>query len=658
MLGYIKKNKMSTRLTIVLLLFTICSFAQKREELVVSADKSIAEISPSMWGIFFEDINFAADGGLYAELIKNRSFEFANPLMGWSTEGKGKLLVINDGLRNPKNARYISIEPDNATFSLTNEGFRGIGLHENGTYKLSLRGKLVSDTQPKIVVQLLDTTNKIISERELTGLKPEWDTYSIVFKSSKTIQKAKFRLVFSGTGLVNLDMISLFPTDTWKGRPNGLRKDLVQKLADLKPGFVRFPGGCIVEGRDLANRYQWKETVGNPFDRKVMINRWNTEFDYRPAPDYFQTFGLGFYEYFQLAEDIGAKALPILNCGMACQFNTAELVANTELDPYIQDAVDLIEFANGDTTTKWGNLRAKMGHPKPFNLDRLGVGNEQWGPQYIEKYKLFEAVLKAKYPNVKLIGAAGPFAGGELFNFAWDKFKLTNVDFIDEHYYMAPDWFLKNAGRYDNYDRKGPRIFAGEFAAHDKEGKAPESRNTWFSALTEAAFMTGLERNADLVQMSSYAPLLAHVEAWQWRPDLIWFDNLSSVATPNYWVQKMYSNFKGTNVVSILKAGKTIIGKDSLYANAVEDKVKKQLIVKLVNTSAVSKEYDLVISGAKGISKKAVTYTLQSDVLSTMNSLQNPDNVIPKTSSIDVKNGKANVKMPKFSFIVIVVSKK
>jgi len=658
MLEFIKKNKMRIKITALLLCISLYSLAQKKEEIVVSADKNLAEISPSMWGIFFEDINFAADGGLYAELIKNRSFEFSHPLMGWKTEGKGKLLVVNHGANSPKNARYISVEPGAGTFSLTNEGFRGIGLKANETYKLSFKGKLVSAAQPKIIVQLIDTTNKVIAEKELKDLKSDWNTYSVELKSSLTVQKAKFRMVFSGSGLVNLDMISLFPVNTWKRRPNGLRKDLVQKLADLKPGFVRFPGGCIVEGRDLANRYQWKETVGNPFDRKVMINRWNTEFDYRPAPDYFQTFGLGFYEYFQLAEDIGAKALPILNCGMACQFNTAELVANTELDPYIQDAVDLIEFANGDTTTKWGNLRAKMGHPKPFNLDRIGVGNEQWGAQYIEKYKLFEAVLKVKHPDIKLVGAAGPYASGEYFNFAWDKFKLTNVDFIDEHYYMSPDWFLKNAGRYDNYDRNGPRIFAGEFAAHDKEGKAPESRNTWFSALTEAAFMTGLERNADLVQMSSYAPLLAHVEAWQWRPDLIWFDNLNSVATPNYWVQKMYSNYKGTNVVSILKDGKTLIGRDSLYANAVEDRIKNQLIIKLVNTSAIAREYDLVINGREQFIKKAKLYSLQNDELSTINSLQNPDMIIPKESSIDLKSNKAAIKMPKYSFMVIVVDKK
>ncbi|WP_316830100.1 alpha-L-arabinofuranosidase C-terminal domain-containing protein [Pedobacter aquatilis] len=649
---------MYKRITFLFLFVSFCAFAQQKNVIVVSADKSIAKVSPSMWGIFFEDINFAADGGLYAELIKNRSFEFANPLMGWKTEGKGKLLVVNQTAESPNNARYITIESGADKFSLTNEGFRGIGYKANETYRFSLNGKLVSAAQPKITVQLLDADNQVISEQNLTGIKKSWDRISVEIKAAKTVLKGKIRLLFSGEGTVNLDLISLFPTDTWKGRPNGLRKDLVQKLADLKPGFVRFPGGCIVEGRDLANRYQWKETVGAPFDRKVMINRWNTEFDYRSAPDYFQTFGLGFYEYFLLSEDIGAKALPILNCGMACQFNTAEVVANTELDPYIQDAVDLVEFANGDTTTKWGNLRAKMGHPKPFNLDRIGIGNEQWGPQYIEKYKLFEAVLKVKCPNVQLVGAAGPGPSGANFDYAWEKFKSTGVDFMDEHYYMSPEWFLKNASRYDHYDRKGPKIFAGEFAAHDKEDKAAESRNTWLSALTEAAFMTGLERNADIVQMSSYAPLLAHVEAWQWRPDLIWFDNLNSIATPNYWVQKMYANYKGTDVLSVLSNGKNLTGQDSLYASAVEDKTKGQLIIKLVNAGASVKNYDLLIDAGKPFAKSAKIFSLQSDVLSEMNSIQNPDQIKPRESAVTNNRNKISLKIPKYSFSVIVLDKK
>lgn len=643
-------------LPVLLSAISFSALAQKQDVIEISADKSIAKISPSMWGIFFEDINFAADGGLYAEMVKNRSFEFANPLMGWKTTGKGKLLVVNQSATESNNPRYVKVDVDNQDFSLINEGFRGMGFKENAVYRFSVNAQLLSNSKPNIAIQLVAADGKVISEKEVPEISSVWKNYQVEIKSIKTERKGVFRLVFKGSGTVNLDMISLFPVDTWKGRPAGLRKDLVQRIADLKPGFLRFPGGCIVEGRDLANRYQWKETIGSLNDRKVMINRWNTEFAHRSAPDYFQSFGLGFYEYFLLAEDIGAKALPILNCGMACQYNTAEVVANTQLDPYIQDAVDLIEFANGDVNSKWGRLRAEMGHPKPFNLDRIGVGNEQWGEQYLEKYKLFEAVLKAKYPNVKLIGAAGPSASGESFDYAWANFKSTGVDFIDEHYYMAPDWFLKNADRYDNYDRKGPKIFAGEYAAHDKEGKFAESKNTWFSALTEAAFMTGLERNADVVQMSSYAPLLAHVDAWQWRPDLIWFDNLSTVATPNYWVQQFYANFKGTDVVEILADKKKITGQDGIYASAVVDKEKKQLIVKLVNTSNAALVKSVMVSAKNKISGNAEVYQLQNDNLAEANSIEKPDVIKPLKSMLKISNNKLSVKIPAYSFMVLVLN--
>ena len=243
-------------------------------------------------------------------------------------------------------------------------------------------------------------------------------------------------------------------------------------IADLKPGFVRFPGGCIVEGRDLTNRYQWKTTVGPIDERKLIINRWNSEMKDHPAPDYYQTFGLGFFEYFQLAEDMGAEPLPILNCGMSCQFNAGEVVPLNELDPYIQDALDLIEFANGDINTKWGRLRESMGHPSPFNLKYIGVGNEQWEEQYIERYKIFEKVLKSQHPEIKIVSGSGPFSSGKYFDYAWSELKKLSPDLIDEHYYMPPEWFFKNAGRYDNYKREGIKIFAGEYAAHWKDSTA------------------------------------------------------------------------------------------------------------------------------------------------------------------------------------------
>ncbi len=630
-------------------------WAQKNTPIEVWPDKPVMNIQSNMWGIFFEDINFGADGGLYAELVKNRSFEFQNPLMGWKKEGKkGDVLIVNRMPEFPNNPRYAEVKTD-SLFSLTNEGFRGIGVKEGAQYDFSIMGQAGSGATLRIKVQLVGPKNEVLGETLLPAFHPRWAKYTASLKASKTETKANLRIVFEGHGSVHFDLVSLFPKDTWKGRPGGLRKDLVQMLADLKPGFLRFPGGCIVEGGDLSKRYQWKETVGDPDGRKVMINRWNTEFSYRAAADYYQTFGLGFYEYFQLAEDIGAKALPILNCGMACQYNTAEVVAITELDPYIQDALDLIEFANGDMNSKWGKLRAEMGHPKPFNLDRIGIGNEQWGPQYLERYKLFESALKRQYPGIKLVAAAGPSASGSSFDLAWKEFPNTKADLIDEHYYLGADWFLKNAKRYDGYSRKGPKIFAGEYAVHDKEGKLAESKNTWLSALAEAAFMTGLERNADVVNMAAYAPLLAHVEAWQWRPDLIWFDNLRVVATPNYYVQKMYSNYKGTSTVSIRKDNGVIAGKDSLYASAVLDQVKHQVILKVVNASGKAIQQPVSLNSTKKLTVKAEFVLLHNKSLTQINTLEEPSGVVPVVSSLIVKNNKAMLPLPPYSFAVIII---
>jgi len=449
-------------------------------------------------------------------------------------------------------------------------------------------------------------------------------------------------------------MVSLFPADTWKGRPGGLRKDIVQMIADLKPGFLRFPGGCIVEGRNLTNRYQWKTTVGPVEERKLIINRWNMEMRNRQAPDYFQSFGIGFFEYFQLAEDIGAEPLPILNCGMSCQFNAGEVVPLSELNPYIQDALDLIEFANGATTTTWGKLRASMGHPEPFNLKFIGVGNEQWEEQYIERYKEFEKILHQQHPEIKIVSGAGPYQAGKYFDYAWGELKKLSPALIDEHYYMPPEWFMKNADRYDNYDRKGIKVFAGEYAAHSNEARKSESRNSWLSALAEAAFMTGLERNADVVNMASYAPLLAHVEAWQWRPDLIWFDNLKVVGTPNYYVQKMFSTHRGTNVIPALSGGKALTGADSLYASAVIDKSDSEIYIKLVNTSVSAKSVKINLEGLSFL-KSGEIETLKSKGLYDYNSVSNPRLVSPVYSQVVISGKKLTVILEPVSVNVITV---
>lgn len=643
-------------LSLLLLSQAAGNIQAQTQKIAVLANKPGVPIQPTMWGIFFEDINFGADGGLYAELVKNRSFEFLQPMMGWKEirkdGGKGKVLINNHTAENAANPRYASISSEGTgVYGLVNEGFRGMGIKEGEGYDFSLLAKQVEGNLSLRIV-LVNATGEKLGETTLTGISGNWKKYTASLNASKTAAKAKLEIYFEGRGAIDADMISLFPKDTWKGRPGGLRKDLVQKLADIKPGFVRFPGGCIVEGRDLTNRYQWKKTVGDINDRTLIINRWNTEFSYRNAPDYFQTFGLGFYEYFQLAEDIGAAPLPILNCGMACQFNTGEVVAMDQLDPYIQDALDLIEFANGSTGTTWGKLRAEMGHPAPFNLQFLGVGNEQWDEQYIERYKKFAAILKAKHPEVTLISGSGPYSGGKEFDYAWNELRKLDAELIDEHYYKPPEWFFNNAARYDNYDRKGPKVFAGEYAAHAKEQPEAESRNTWLSAMAEAAFMTGLERNADVVQMCSYAPLFAHVEAWQWRPDLVWFDNLQSVGTPNYYVQKLYGNYKGTNVLPITSNGASLTGKDSLYASAVTDQPAKRAYVKLVNTSGKAKTIELDVTGSVANSEVKAE-VLSAASLYTYNTLEKPKEVVPVSKTFLSKKNTVKLELPATSLTVL-----
>lgn len=615
---------------------------QSPVKITVAADKPGARISPHMWGIFFEDINFAADGGLYAELVKNRSFEFPMPMMGWKQSrldgADATLLVVNRSKTDSNNPRYaqVDLKSGKGKFVLTNEGFRGIGVEQDHAYNFSIMAHAVAG-DVSISADLVDEKGAAVGHAEPVKVSGDWKTYKVKITAKQTVDKGKLNVVFEGKGNIDIDMISLFPEDTWKHRPGGLRADLAQKLADLHPGFMRFPGGCIVEGRELLNRYQWKKTVGDVAERELIMNRWNVEFSYRNAPDYYQSFGLGFFEYFQLCEDIGASPLPILNCGMACQFNSGEVVSVNHIDPYIQDALDLIEFANGATSTKWGALRAKLGHPQPFNLKMIGVGNEQWGEQYVERFKLFSAQLKKAYPDVKLVTSTGPDPDGDRFNYLTETMRAEKAGFIDEHYYRPPEWFLKNASRYDNYERGATKIFAGEYACHipdaSQKDARPESHNTIWAAVCEAALMTGLERNADVVQMASYAPLFARVDAWQWRPDLIWFDNLHSVATPNYYVQQLYASHRGTAVVPALINGKSIAGQDSLYSSATIDAEHHQLIIKLVNTSASVKTVAVNVAG-KATGKKAAWIQLTGTDKLAFNSMEHPEVIKPSTRNI------------------------
>lgn len=625
----------------------------------IDVAKPKAKVSDKMWGVFFEDINMGADGGVYAELVKNRSFEFYEPLMGWSFSRKpkeGEALVINRTAEKNNNPRFLRLtinEMMPKEFGITNEGFRGMGIKSGLKYNFSVLYRQAA-AGIKMHLELLNEKNEVIGKGEMTSAEvgKDWKKQEVSFNATATAQKAKLTIWFEGKGIIDLDMISLFPTDTWKGRPGGMRADMVQMLADMKPGFIRFPGGCVVEGHDLSLRYQWKKTIGPVEDRELIVNRWNTELVKRPTPDYYQTFGLGFFEYFQIAEDIGAQPLPIINCGMACQFNTAEVVPLDQLGPYIQDALDLIEFANGSVETKWGKKRAELGHPKPFNLKMLGIGNENWGPQYIERLQLFTDAIKKVYPDVELINSAGPDPDGEKFDFLNPILRKMKADIIDEHYYRKPDWFLNNVTRYDKYPRGAAKIFAGEYAAQSDKVVSVNNKNTWLTALSEAAFLTGLERNADVVEMASYAPLFAHIEGWQWTPDMIWVDNLSVYGTPNYYVQKLYATNKGTDVVPITLDSKNVTGQDGYYASATIDKNTRELIIKIVNYNQKESVINFEVNGAK-LQKTGSQTQLASSNLELENSLNQPFQISPKEGQISLRSKIVNATLAPYSFSVL-----
>ncbi|HHU97539.1 MAG: alpha-L-arabinofuranosidase C-terminal domain-containing protein [Bacteroidota bacterium] len=613
------------------------SAQQTTYEMVVNAKKPGAVIQPTMYGLFFEDINFGADGGLYAELIKNRSFEFPQSLMGWKTFGQVDLRDEGGPFeRNPHYVRLNNSGHGHKHTGLENEGYRGIGVKKDADYRFSVWARSVDGAEQKVRVELIDADSHPFQRQEVTINSREWKRYEVTLTAPKEEEKASLRIFLVSAGPVDLEHISLFPKDTWKGRENGLRRDLVEALDELNPGLFRFPGGCIVEGTDLETRYDWKKSIGPVENRPLNENRWHYTFAHRLFPDYFQSYGMGFYELFLLSEDLGAEPLPVVNAGLACQYQNEDESSHVpvdELQEYIQDALDLIEFANGDPTTTWGKVRAEMGHPEPFNMKYIGIGNEQWGPEYPARLVKFVEAIRAEYPEIKIVGSSGPQAEGEQFEYLWPEMKRLKVDLVDEHYYRPPEWFLNQATRYDSYDRKGPAVFAGEYASH------AESRdNNFESALSEAAFMTGLERNADIVHMATYAPLFAHADAWQWRPDLIWFDNLLCVRTPNYYVQKLYAHNAGTNVLPLTMNKESVTGQEGLYASAVIDINKSEVIVKVSNVSEQDKTVRIRIEGLRRGTKlqpEAEAIVLKGTPEMT-NTLEHPDAIVPISSFLPV----------------------
>ncbi len=560
--------------------------AQNAHNMVVQTNKLGAEIQPTMYGLFFEDINYGADGGLYAELVKNRSFEFPQRFMGWNVFGNVTLMDDGPFERNPHYVRLGNSGHREKHTGIENEGFFGIGVKEGAEYRFSVwaRGE-----NQKLRIELIknDTMEErqAFESKELTVNSKDWKQYEVILKSPRTEPKAHLRIFLESAGTVDLEHVSLFPVDTWKERKNGLRKDLVQALYDIKPGVFRFPGGCIVEGTDEATRYEWKKTVGAVENRPLNENRWHYTFKHRFFPDYFQTYGLGFFEYFQLSEDIGAEPLPILNCGLVCQYQNDpdQQVSLSKLDSYIQDALDLIEFANGDVTTTWGKVRADMGHPAPFNLKFLGIGNEQWGPEYPERLKQFVEVLRKAHPEIKIVGSSGPQSEGKDFDYLWPEMKNLKVDLVDEHFYRP--------------------------------------------------------------------------EGWQWRPDLIWFDNLNSVRTCSYYVQQLYSHNKGTHVLPLTMDKKAVSGQegqDGLFASAVWDKDEKACIVKIANTSDKAQPVSVTFNGLKKSDKlvEGKCITLQSADLDKDNTVEHPNVITPKESDVTIEGNVLNVEMAPKTFVL------
>ena len=632
--------------------------AQAQHVLDVQTQKLGAPVQSTMYGIFFEDINYAADGGLYAELVMNRSFEFPNHFAGWDISGR---VTLKDDGPFDRNPHYVRLAPSGHSDKHTmieNRGFFGMGVKGGEEYRFSVWARVPDGGKAKLYVDIVD--NATMSDDQKLGNAgvdvsgKEWKKYTAIIKPKRTFDKAHLRLWGDSKVTTDVEHVSLFPVKTWKGRENGMRQDLAQALNDMHPGVFRFPGGCIVEGTDLETRYQWKNSVGPVENRPLNENRWHYTFTSRYFPDYYQSYGLGFFEFFQLCEDFGCEPLPVISCGLSCQFQNPDPtkpgvhVPVDALDDYIQDALDLVEFANGDVTTKWGKLRADMGHPDPFNLKYLGVGNEQWdydekhggyGPVFTERLKKFNAALRAKYPTLKLIGTTGPNSEGWDFDLLQPRMKELKVDLYDEHYYRNEEWFLSHGLRYDSYDRKGPRVFAGEYACHGKGKKW----NHFETSLYEAAHMTGIERNADIVHMATYAPLFAHVEGWQWRPDAIWYDNLRSFKSVSYYVQQMFAMNKGTNVLSLTMNKKPVAGQDGqdgLFASSVYDSTTGEVIIKVVNTSKETQAITLNLLGMKN-GGTAQTLTLHHDgSLDDENTLDQPDKICPVSGTANVTAGK------------------
>ena len=572
------------------------------------------KISDIMFGIFFEDINYGADGGLYAELVANRDFECTpadnrrdrswSDRKFWTVDGQGmKFDIATDKPIHANNPHYGVISVTAVGPRLINEGFGGFRYEKGAKYDFSMFARQQSDKPVQVEVGLLSDTGATLDSRTLEVKSGDWEKLTLTLTASDGNSTAdacgKFYLKPLTAGAdVAVDMVSLFPQDTFKGRKNGLRKDLAQTLADLKPQFVRFPGGCVAHGDNWQDDcYYWKDSVGALEERKPIRNRWN----------YHQTRGLGYYEYFLFCEDIGAYALPIITVGVDCQFSGGQhAVPMDQMDRIVQDALDLVEFANGSTDTKWGAVRAKMGHSKPFGLKYIGLGNEeQISDAFEQRFKMVNDALVAKYPDIIVVGTVGPSAEGRDYERGWRFARQEKVPIVDEHFYRDPNWFVDSAQhRYDNYDRTGPKVYAGEYAAHAQGNPRP---NTIETALDEAIFLTGVERNGDVVLMSSYAPLLGKHGNMQWTPNMIYFSNTKVDKTTTYEVQKLFGANAGTNYLkNKLDFGSALNARQTLRvaASAVQTE-DGDTVLKYVNTLDQAVSITVTLDNGKSIPASA-----------------------------------------------------
>lgn len=580
------------------------------------------EISPFLYGIFFEDINHAVDGGLYAELVRNRSFEHKDPLEGWfavfETGCQATFSIDSDLPLNENNLHYLSfdIASENKSVSLSNNGYDGIPLKKGKRYEFSafIRGN--SEYSGEIAVLLTDAKgNKIVEASLGSAFGAEWEKYSVEFEIPEDYGNSRLLLTLKGAGEVCLDMISLFPEENW----NGMRVDLLNMLEELRPGFVRFPGGCLVEGDSLENAYRWKDTIGPVEERKANYNLWG----------YHQSYGIGFFEYLLLSERLEAEPIPIFNSGMSCQVRGAEYCPIDEMEEWITNVLDFIEFANGPQTSFWGSKRVELGHPEPFDVKYIGIGNENWGTEYYDRFPLFREAVKAKYPEIIIVFSGPPSYEGASFNRAWRWARENDVEILDEHMYAVPEWMLRNTERYDKYDRTGPKVMLGEYAAH-----AAGTRNTLQAAMAEAALMTGIERNSDIVIMAAYAPLFNRPGWSQWTPDLIWFDNTRVYGTPSYHVQKLFNENLGDVVIpsELTDENLEVIGYwfKSLCHVCVYDRETENLIIKIVNPWPEEKEVRVEIGEELKIKEQAEVILMTSDSVFDENTFQNPEKVLPK----------------------------